>query len=136
MLDISISPDTYFDRSPLLFWAIISIAARRYEADPTLITSICGPCTKLLWSTLSALPHNRYIIQGIVLICMWPFPVNSMWQDPSYMLITTVKAAAMQIGIHRPENVQDFLRKKTKLSAQEFQDAIKTWAGCYIAAQL
>ena len=41
----------------------------------------------------------------------------------------------MQIGLHKPEVVQDFLRVKTQFGPQELQEASKIWTGCYIAAQ-
>jgi hypothetical protein len=50
-------------------------------------------------------------------------------------LVSLAKTAAMQIGLHRPEVVQDFLRVRTRFNPQEFQMAVKIWAGCFIASQ-
>jgi hypothetical protein len=135
ILDPTVSPDTYYSGSPLLFWAVISVAARHYERDITLLSTL-NPCvTKLLWVTLSVLPHNRFTIQAMLLLSMWPLPTPSMSTDMSFMLVSMAKTATMHVGLHRPEFVQDFLRVKTRLGPQEFQDAVKVWAGCYIAAQ-
>ena len=135
ILDPTASPDTYYSGSPLLFWSIISVAARHYERDLTLLATL-NPCvTKLLWATLSVSPHNRFTIQSMLLLSMWPFPTPSMSTDTSFMLVSMAKTAIMHVGLHRPEIVQDFLRVKTQLGPQEFQDAVKVWAGCYIAAQ-
>jgi hypothetical protein len=41
----------------------------------------------------------------------------------------------MQNGLHRPETMQDFLRVKTQLEPEEFHEAVKLWAGCYITAE-
>jgi hypothetical protein len=41
----------------------------------------------------------------------------------------------MQNGLHRPETMQDFLRVNTKLNSDEFHEAVKLWAGCYITAE-
>lgn len=135
ILDPGICPDDYYAQSALLFWAIISIAARRYEHDATLFSSLSPCVTKLMWSAIPMLPHNRFTVQAILLISMWPYPTNSMSTNPSFLLVSIAKTACLQLGIHRPEVIQDFLRVKTRLSPQEFGDAVKTWAGCYIAAQ-
>ena len=136
ILDPSMCPEECHSHSPLLFWAIICIASRRYESEPTLYSSLASPFKKLLWSCISTPPHSRYLVQAIVLISMWPFPTSTMWTDLSFQLICSAKAMATQLGLHRPETVQDFNRKQTKLSVAEFQESVKVWAACYIAAQL
>jgi hypothetical protein len=134
-LDPLLNPDDYYDTSPLLFWAIISVAARRYDSEPTLISSLAPPFMKMLWTQISILPHKACLVKAILLICTWPFPTSSMWTDPSFTLLSIAKAAAMQLGLHRPEVAQDFNRQKTQLSIKDIQESTKTWAGCYIAAQ-
>lgn len=129
------SPDSYYSRSPALFWAIISVAARRYEDDATLLGNL-NPCvSKLIWSNAGLVPLSSYTIQALLLLANWSFPCDSQWKDPSLLLVSVAKSAAMQNGLHRPETVQDFRRVKTKLSEEEFQDAIKLWVGCFITAE-
>lgn len=125
----------YHKQSPILFWAIISVAARRYDDDVTLLGSLCPYMTRLLWSSASQPPLPAYTIQALLLVSMWPFPVDTMWKDPSLLIISVARSAAMQNGLHRPETMQDFQRVKTQLAPEEFHAAVKLWAGCYIAAQ-
>ncbi|KAE8444116.1 hypothetical protein EG329_000898 [Mollisiaceae sp. DMI_Dod_QoI] len=135
ILDPFLTPDLCYSTSPVLFWAIISVAARHYDQQSNLFSSLGQPVTSLIWSTISALPHSQSTIQAVLLISLWPFPTNSMATDISFMLVTIAKTAAMQLGVHRPEIVQDFLRVKTRLDADQFQKAVRLWAGCYIASQ-
>ena len=58
-----------------------------------------------------------------------------MSTDHSFILVSIAKSASLQLGLHRPETIQDFMRVKTRLSATEFQDAVKTWVGGFIADQ-
>jgi transcriptional regulatory protein LEU3 len=51
------------------------------------------------------------------------------------MFVSLAKVTCMQLGLHRPEAVQDFLRVKTTFGPKEFQEAVKIWAGCFISAQ-
>jgi hypothetical protein len=66
---------------------------------------------------------------------MWPFPTANSSSDSAFMLVSIAKTAAMQLGLHRPEIIQDFLRMKTRLDAGQFKKAVKLWVGCYIASQ-
>lgn len=134
-LDASISLAKYYDYSRLLFWVIVSVASRHYQSDATLISSLAKPVTSLLWKQISTLPHTIDLVQAITLMAIWPFPVSSMNMDPSLTLVSIAKAAAVTLGVHRPETMQDFLRVETKLGPEGIQEAIKTWAACYLAAQ-
>jgi hypothetical protein len=127
--------DQCYAASPLLFWAIISVASRNYKPDPSLFASLSTPVQDMLWAAIPALPHAHSTIQAIIIISMWPFPIATMSKDCSFLLVSLAKTAAMQIGLHRPEVVQDFLRVRTRFNPQEFQMAVKIWAGCFIASQ-
>lgn len=135
ILDPSISPDEYFTRSSLLFWAIISVASRRYEEDGTLLSSLEPAVMRLVWKTIAILPHSGFTVQALLLLSFWSFPTNSMSTDPAFLLVSIAKTSAMQLGLHRPETVQDFLRVKTQLGPAAFRDAVRTWWGCNIVAE-
>lgn len=135
LLDASILPNDYYTRSAFLFWSIISVASRRYDKEPTLLSSLSPSVLALAWKTIGALPHTPFVVKAIVLICTWPFPTTSMWTDASFMLIAAGKSAAMQMGLHRPEDIQDFSRVERLISPKGVQDAVIIWACCYIAAQ-
>lgn len=135
ILDASIQPDLYFTRSPLLFWTIISIACRRYEEDSTLLPSLAPCVSRLLWRTLGVLPHSGFTVQALLLLSFWPSPTNSMSNDTSFLFASIAKTSAMQLGLHRPDTVQDFLRVKTQLGPAAFLDAVRTYIACYICAE-
>jgi transcriptional regulatory protein LEU3 len=135
LLDTNVLPDDYYSRSKLLFWVIISIASQRYEDDPTLLGMLSQPVQNLLWDTIRILPHSPFMVEAIVLSSMWPLPTSSMWNDPSFMLISMAKSSVMQLGLHRPEHIQDFSRVEKKLDLAGVQDSVRIWAACYIAAQ-
>ncbi|KFY08662.1 hypothetical protein V492_06019 [Pseudogymnoascus sp. VKM F-4246] len=134
-LDPRLSPDHYFQSSRLLFWAIISVASRRYSADPTLLSSLSISVPTLLWSTLQSVPQNHYEVKAMCVLCTWPFPMNSSLLDPTFMLSGTMAHTAMQLGLHRPGNAQDFSKFRIKLNQEDREDRMKTWAACNIVMQ-
>ncbi|KIW96320.1 uncharacterized protein Z519_03389 [Cladophialophora bantiana CBS 173.52] len=129
------SPDDYYANSPLLFWAIIAIASRRDEEEPTMLTSLSQAVQGLLWQTVPKVPHSRLELKAMILICLWPFPTSSMTTDSSFILASVAKTSAMHIGLHKPYFVQDFSRVKCRFSAEELRDALLVWSGCFIAAE-
>lgn len=135
MLDRQKTPDEYYKASPLLFWVIITVAARRYEAEPTLLNSLAGPVSRLLWATLESVPQSYFVVKALCIICTWPMPISSTSSDPTFMLSGLMMNIAMQIGLHRPSHAQDFTKFKVELRDEELKDRVRTWASCNAVAQ-
>lgn len=135
ILNPTTSPDRYYQESPLLFWTIIAISARRYTEDVSLLSCLAVPVTELMWSIIAARPHSLQTIQALVLQVTWPLPASSPFSENTYILSGITIQAAMQLGLHQPEIIQDFSRTKSVLSQNEIQERTNVWAACNIAAQ-
>ncbi|KAF2872867.1 Zn(II)2Cys6 transcriptional activator [Massariosphaeria phaeospora] len=134
-LDPTRSPDDVCNKdSKLLFWAIISVAARHYETDSALLKRLKEPVTSLIWQTIKAQP-NHHVVKALCLLCTWPLPARTTIADPTFMLCGVMMQIAMQIGLHQPTHAQDFSRTKVKLGDQDIHDRLRTWAVCNIVAQ-
>ncbi|KAN0069636.1 hypothetical protein V8E54_011942 [Elaphomyces granulatus] len=131
-LDRDIPSDQYHSTSPLLFWTIISIGARR---DIDLLNSLGGPVTRLVWSTLADVPQSYHVVKALCLLCTWPFPTSSTSTDPTFMLCGMMMQVAMQFGLHRPSHAQDFTKFRVELIESELRDRVRTWAICNTVAQ-
>ncbi|OOF93606.1 hypothetical protein ASPCADRAFT_132614 [Aspergillus carbonarius ITEM 5010] len=136
LLDPASSPDQYYARSPLLFWAIILVASRRWTEEPGLFVSLTAPVKRLLWDTIANPPHTWHVVQSILLVCLWPFPTSSLSSDITSILVSTAQTIAVRMGLHRPEAIQDFSRTKRRLNVEETAEVARTWATCYITAQI
>jgi hypothetical protein len=128
-------PEQYNAQSPLLFWSIISIAARRWTLDPGLLTTLTGPLSRLLWTTIGEVPNNHYIVKALCLLCTWPLPTSTTSTDPTHILSGVMMKTAMGIGLHRPNHTQDFSRVSIDLNKEQLHDRVTTWAVCNIVAQ-
>lgn len=129
------TPDQFFTQSPLLFWAIISVAARRTEVAANLVTSLSGPLSRLLWTTIGSVPGNHYVVKALCLLCTWPLPTSTTSTDPTHILSGVMMKAATGIGLHRPNHAQDFSRVSVELNKEELHDRVTTWAVCNIVSQ-
>ncbi|KAL4873252.1 hypothetical protein BDV12DRAFT_160684 [Aspergillus spectabilis] len=134
-LDREQSPEDYYTVSPLLFWTIISVGARRYQTDSNLLNSLAGPVTRLVWSTLADVPQSYHVVKALCVLCSWPFPTSSTSTDPTFMLCGLMIQIAMQLGLHRPSHTQDFSKYRVELIEEELRDKVRTWAICNIVAQ-
>ena len=134
-LDPGIPPHRYYDTSALLFWSIISVASRRMQSNPTLLTRLARTVTDVLWRSLQAIPHTLGVIQSLILLCAWPFPTSSSTTDPTYMLTGMIMQLSIQMGLHRPRNPEDFTKFRIKLTPQDITDRRRTWIASNIVAQ-
>ena len=134
-LDPKQSPEEYYNASSLLFWTIVSVGARRYQGDSNLLTSLAGPVSRLVWSTLADIPQSYHVVKALALMCSWPFPTSSTSTDPTFMLCGMMVQVAMQLGLHRPSHTQDFSKFRVELIEEELRDKVRTWAICNIVAQ-
>jgi hypothetical protein len=134
-LNGQLTPDQYYQQHPLLFWSVVAVAARRYAADPTLLTTLSGPLTRLLWTTIGDVPSNYHIVKALCLLCTWPLPTSTTASDPTHILCGVMMKTATGIGLHRPNHIQDFSRVSVDLNKEQLQDRVTTWAVCNIVAQ-
>lgn len=135
ILDCDKRAEHYFELSPLLFWTVIVVAARRYESDPTLLSGLSGPFNELLWQTISQVPQNYHEVKSLAILCMWPLPTKSTSTDQTFMIAGLMMQIALQTGLHRPSYAQDFSRGRVDLKEDDIRDRLRTWAVCNIVAQ-
>ncbi|KAK3942783.1 regulatory protein LEU3 [Diplogelasinospora grovesii] len=134
-LNAAQSPDQYYQQYPLLYWAIIAVACRRFAQDPTLLTKLSGPLTRLLWTTVGEVPQSYFAVKALCLLCIWPLPTSTTTTDPTHILCGVMMKTATGIGLHRPNNINDFSRVQVELNKEGLHDRVKTWAVCNIVAQ-
>lgn len=135
ILDPDMPAQQYAEVSPLLFWCIMAVAARRSPASHSLLASLSQPVTDLLWKAIRSVPHSLALVQSILLVCTWPFPTSSSATDPSYVLMHTAVSASIQIGLHRPQHQQDFAKYRVRLTEKDVAMRVKIWTACNIVAQ-
>jgi hypothetical protein len=129
------SAEDYYRLSPLLYWAIIGVASRRYSSDLTLLPSLSISVPRLLWSTLQSVPQNYHVVKAICILCTWPFPKSNSAHDPTFLLTGTMMHLAMQVGLHMPDYAQDFSKSDLTLRQEDLRDRYATWTACNIVSQ-
>jgi hypothetical protein len=135
LLDPGKSPEEYFRYSDLLAWTVICVASRRYSPEPGLLVSLSAPYSRLLWSTITGVPHNYHVVQALCLLCSWPLPTTSQRSDQTFMLNGLMMQIALQLGLHRPVQPEEFTTVRIEVKGEELKDRIQTWILCNLVSQ-
>ena len=130
ILDYSLSPNQFYDLSPFLFWAIVFVGSRRYERDPTLLSMLAPRINSLALRSLESRSNPIQTIQGLLILCVWPVPINTMHKDISHILSGAALHLAMQIGLHVTHSGQDFARTKVDSGRSQNLSRARLWIHC------
>ncbi|QKX64017.1 uncharacterized protein TRUGW13939_11190 [Talaromyces rugulosus] len=135
LLDREKDPEEYFSSSEILAWTIICVSSRRCPYESGLLVSLSGPFSRLLWASISSVPQNYHVVQALCLLCTWPLPTTSQKSDQTFMLSGLMMNLAMQLGLHRPVQPEEFTTFRMEVRGEELKDRLQTWFLCNIVAQ-
>lgn len=129
------NPDDVFGYSEILFWAIVSTGARKYQCDPTLLESLQNPVARLAQHSLLIPNHATANIQAAIILCLWPLPMETLFGDPSHAIAGAAMQLAVQIGLPYSKSRQDFIRTAIQNSANDEGFRDRLWVYCTIVFQ-
>lgn len=103
--------------------------------DPTVLQRSARRIKDIMFSSLFSLNQVAPTIQAVLLLLLWPLPIETRFKDTSHALIGAAMQLATQNGFHSFGNQQDFAR--TRL--QPIEDAkifrARLWMYCIIVFQ-
>lgn len=130
LFDANASPDQYLQQSPFLFWVIVATGARGYSKDPTLYERIVRQVSRLALESLFSMTNLIPTIEAVLILCLWPTPVNTMFKDPSHALAGTAMQLAIVNGLHVFGHEQDFVRQTIECANSEVCLRFRLWVHC------
>lgn len=131
----NLPPNVYFDEAPLVFWAILTVASRRYQKDSTLLEALSSRVMKLASLSVNAKPAGLPVIKGLLILLTWSIPETEASDEMAYVLCGATIHLALKIGLHVPLASQDFARVKLELTEQAIKRRAELWAHCIILYQ-
>ncbi|KAF2181907.1 hypothetical protein K469DRAFT_729050 [Zopfia rhizophila CBS 207.26] len=134
ILDPSLTPNDYYDLSPFLLWSIIVTGSRRYAEDQTILDKLSQLITPLAFSSMALRSTPIPVIQGLLILCTWRLPTNSMYKDMTYVLCGVGVHLATQIGLHVTGVGQDFARIVLEKDQEQAIFRAKLWMYCVIVS--
>lgn len=135
ILEPSSSPNSFYDKCPFLFWAIVTIGSRRYVRDPSVFPQLSRRVLKLGFESVAARRSPIQLIQALLLLSAWPLPVKYRAQDSMPTLTGLALQLALQIGLHVTGVGQDFAREQVQYLSTEQTNRATLWRYCTIVCQ-
>lgn len=127
ILDPTCDPNTFYKMSPFVFWCVLVTGSRRYELDPTLLDRLAPNLSQLALKSMSQIMKYFSTIVGLVLLCAWPLPMKTMFDDPSPMYSGAMMQLALQNSLHMSMKRQDGRLIASKESVHEAY-RLRVWA--------
>lgn len=135
ILDSGVTPNTFYQHAPILFWLVVSVGSRRYTRQPSLTQALAQPVTQLALQSIIVRSKPLERMKALLLILNWPFPSGPFYRDPSFLLSGNLLHLAMQCGLHAPTFSQDFSKTYLKLPEQDSLRRAEMWAYVFITYQ-
>lgn len=132
VLDTSLGPNDYYDLCPFLFWAIVTTGSRRYPDDRNIVEKTSQHIIPLAFGTMARRTSQMPIIEGLLILCIWRIPTNSMYKDMAHLMCGAAVHLSTQIGLHISGVGQDFARMPIKKDQDQEVIRARLWLCCVI----
>lgn len=125
----------YHTQSPFLFWTMVCTGARRFN-DTEYFQQTASKVQELVAASILQIQDPIPTIQAILILCLWPLPVDTMWRDPSHTMAGAAMQLAIQNGLHKFRHEQDFRMSQIKRKDRNTKlFRIYLWLNCVIQFQ-
>ncbi|KAI0419601.1 hypothetical protein F5X98DRAFT_68100 [Xylaria grammica] len=126
---LSINITTIYHSSQLLFWTIISIVSSHTlsPASQELFNQIAAPFLDMVRNEALQAPLPLQRIQALLLLCMWPMPVDSQPKDPSWLYSGITVNSALYLGLHRAGPSS----RDKSCPPESTVERVMAWLGCF-----
>ena len=134
ILDASLLPNYYYQASPSLFWAVITVASRNYDRKPDLQRMMASKVIDLALLSMKSRVTIRSI-QALLILLTWVLSREAGELDPTFLLNGTLLHMSVQLGLHTPVFSQEFSKDRLELTAEELNKRAELWARCVLTYQ-
>lgn len=133
LLDPKTVIDSY-DKEPLLFWSILTIASKDSEKHAAMNTRLQILSRQLAADIILLGNRSIHLVQALLLLCVWSSPHGSMNKEPLSMYCALAISMARSLGLHRPQHpFAFFAAMSSELETLEVRRS--TWLSCFIIDQ-
>ncbi|KAL4917394.1 fungal-specific transcription factor domain-containing protein [Aspergillus aurantiobrunneus] len=133
LLDPATIIDSY-EKAPLLFWTVLAIASKDSEKYASDYSRLQILVRQLVADILLLGTRSIYLVQALLLLCVWSFPHEDMNREPFSMYCAVAISMARSLGLHRPQHpFLLFAAKASEIGTLETRTA--TWLACFIVDQ-
>lgn len=123
-----------YEKAPLLFWSVLAIASKDSEKYASDYARLQILLRQLVADILLLGTRSIYLVQALLILCVWSFPHEDMNKEPFSMYCAVAISMARSLGLHRPQYpFLLFAAKASEIGTIETRTA--TWLSCFIVDQ-
>jgi hypothetical protein len=115
----------------MLFWTMVVVVASRLAG--TRYANLFGllevPFRQMLQREILNVPLPLHRIQAILILCVWPLPVDTQPRDPSWLYCGIAIQASRFMSIDRYPHVPSL--RTLGVAAGSATERVNTWLGCF-----
>lgn len=112
----------------------MTIACRHSESHSYLYQQLQDLVKHLIAEHILLGSRSILLVQAFLLLCIWPFPHESMSKDPSSIYCGFAITMAKLLGLHRPQHPFRFFSAKD-VEIGDLEARTRTWLACFIVDQ-
>jgi len=128
-------PNDCYKSGPILFWAVIVTACRRYAKDETVFQFLVETISADVWAGAAQPPLRLTTINALLLLIAWPLPTIRLMTDPSYIFVGIAVNSCLSIGLQTGKGRHpEFTVPWYQLQTTD-EEATYTWAACNLVSQ-
>ncbi|KAF9890458.1 hypothetical protein FE257_005863 [Aspergillus nanangensis] len=127
ILDLAKPINSIWNDNRLLFWTIVVISTSKHPVYSPYFPLLQAPFKRLLSEFLVNSIRCIYTVQALLLLCLWPFPVEKQQDDPSWDYSGMAVAATLKLTSN---DSQTKWPGSNELCVEESL-RLKTWLGCF-----
>ena len=134
-MDEQVAPSTIIEASPLLFWTIIFTASRTLLSQQQYFPFLCSQLPGLLANFMNRRYHSVYTMQAMLIVSMWPPPIQRQSDDMRWMYSGIAMQMAMQAGCHRVGYEHEYHAFTYRRSPADERNHTRVWrCWCFVNA--
>ncbi len=99
------------------------------DSEDGLFNLIRGPYEQLLKNEILNAPLPLQKIQALLHLCVWPLPVETQAQDPSWLYCGIALNSSLYMGLHRHRPMPSL--RSVGVASGSTQARANTWLGCF-----
>lgn len=134
-LEPSRSMEECYQRSEVLFWAIMSVAAREQQPVEDFLPQLALYFNESLGTTIMGGVMSLGHVQALLLVSLWP-PSNVMlWSDRSMTWASIAVTGALYLGLHLPALEEEYVNHIAYTFDVDKNERARLWIACISVAQ-
>jgi transcriptional regulatory protein LEU3 len=128
-------PDACYISAPVLFWAIIVTACRRYAKHESTFKFLVDSISSEILGAVASVPVRPPVINALLILITWSLPTIRFMKDPTYLYTGIALNSCLFLGLHTGKgSYLEFDSPKYQIGTTD-EEATYTWAACNIISQ-